>query len=290
MFDRIVVVDWSANATPKRGADSIWIGTVDAGIGAAEPVNVPTRRLARDLIVELCARAGPGAGRVRLPARLPRRVRRRCGFTGTPWAATWEHLAETITDDDRNRNNRWEVAAELNRRLGARWFWGVPKRSRRRLAHVDQADPPDRRGSRISGTPRLACATRALHPFSASQLLGAGSVGSQALTGIPVVHRLRHHPARHTALRVWPFETGLVEHPGADVADAVVLAEVWPSAIDFDHVDHPVKDARQVVALAAHLAALDAPTGTWPRCSHRRTALAQRLWWRARRAGCSAST
>jgi hypothetical protein len=35
------------------------------------------------------------------------------------------------------------------------------------------------------------------------------------------------------------------------------VAEVWPSAIAFDHVDHPVKDARQVIALAGHFATLD---------------------------------
>jgi hypothetical protein len=26
MFDRFVVVDWSASSTPKLGRDSIWIG------------------------------------------------------------------------------------------------------------------------------------------------------------------------------------------------------------------------------------------------------------------------
>ncbi len=49
---------------------------------------------------------------------------------------------------------------------------------------------------------------------------------------------------------MWPFETGLGLTGSADV----VFAEVWPSAIAFDHVDHPVKDARQVIALAHHLA------------------------------------
>jgi len=41
-----------------------------------------------------------------------------------------------------------------------------------------------------------------------------------------------------------------------------VFAEVWPSAVEFDHVDHPVKDARQVIALAHHLASapIAAPT------------------------------
>jgi hypothetical protein len=96
------------------------------------------------------------------------------------------------------------------------------------------------------------------------QLLGAGSVGSQVLTGIPVVHHLRHHVALRDRARVWPFETGLATTPAADVDDAIVIAEVWPSSIPFDHVDHPVKDARQVIALAHHLAALDAAGSLGP--------------------------
>jgi len=74
-------------------------------------------------------------------------------------------------------------------------------------------------------------------------------VGSQVLTGIPVVHRLRHHPALRDRTRIWPFETGL-QRPHA----TVVLAEIWPTLVDVDHVDHPVKDARQVIALADVLA------------------------------------
>ena len=49
--------------------------------------------------------------------------------------------------------------------------------------------------------------------------------------------------------RIWPFETGL-QRPHA----TVVLAEIWPTLVDVDHVDHPVKDARQVIALADVLA------------------------------------
>ena len=29
MFDRFAVVDWSANSTPKRGRDSIWIAVAE---------------------------------------------------------------------------------------------------------------------------------------------------------------------------------------------------------------------------------------------------------------------
>ncbi|MFN3576839.1 MAG: molybdopterin-guanine dinucleotide biosynthesis protein MobB, partial [Tabrizicola sp.] len=49
------------------------------------------------------------------------------------------------------------------------------------------------------------------------QLTGAGSVGSQALLGIPVVHRL----AEASGAAVWPFDA-----PGP-----LTLAEVYPSLL-----------------------------------------------------------
>jgi molybdopterin-guanine dinucleotide biosynthesis protein B len=49
------------------------------------------------------------------------------------------------------------------------------------------------------------------------QLLGAGSVGSQALLGIPVVHRL----AGRTGAAVWPFEN----------PRELTIAEVYPSLL-----------------------------------------------------------
>jgi precorrin-8X/cobalt-precorrin-8 methylmutase len=172
-----------------------------------------------------------------------------------PWRATWDHLTANLLDEPTNRNNRWDVAADLNRRLDAHWFWGVPN-----TRASDWLRPTK---SATEGLPEFRRAEVALHelglrPFSPRQLLGAGSVGSQALTGIPAVQRLRTHPQLMHRTRVWPFETGLVNEPAADVVDAIVVAEVWPSAIAFDHLDHPVKDARQVTALVAHLGALDA--------------------------------
>jgi precorrin-8X/cobalt-precorrin-8 methylmutase len=254
-FDRIIVVDWSANARPKLGADSIWIGMVDATAGEADPVNVATRRAAIELLVERCAEPGRVLVGFDFPFGYPSGLGAAMGLIGTPWEATWEHLAATIVDEPSNANNRWEVAADLNARRGALWFWGAPpRRTGPWLTATKPASDSSLPAYRLVEE-RLR--SQGLRPFSGSQLLGAGSVGSQALTGIPAVHRLRHHPRlAHRAL-VWPFETGLAADPAADVSDAVVMAEVWPSAISFDHVDHPVKDARQVTALAIHLAELD---------------------------------
>jgi precorrin-8X/cobalt-precorrin-8 methylmutase len=168
-------------------------------------------------------------------------------------------LSELVDDDHRNRNNRWAVAAQLNRRLGSPHFWGTPRTRADEWLTVTRP---------VEELPRWRTVEQRLrdggrYPFSAWQLYGAGSVGSQALTGIPVVQRLRRHPALRDRSAVWPFETGLGMENRADVVFAdVVFAEVWPSAIPFDHIDHPVKDARQVIALAEHLATTPLATPT----------------------------
>jgi precorrin-8X/cobalt-precorrin-8 methylmutase len=57
------------------------------------------------------------------------------------------------------------------------------------------------------------------------KLAYTGSVGSQSLTGIPVVRALRDAPDWADRARIWPFETGLSLPEGA----GIVFAEVWPS-------------------------------------------------------------
>jgi hypothetical protein len=82
-------------------------------------------------------------------------------------------------------------------------------------------------------------------------------VGSQALTFIPVLERLRRSmPSR---VRVWPIETGLAADPWRGARHRTIITETWTTlapAADVAGVDHPVRDARQVTALARHLAGL----------------------------------
>lgn len=249
MFDVIIIVDWSANARPKRGADSIW--SYECHDGSTQPINHRTRLEACDHLVERLAHYSHR--RVLLGFDFP--LGYPAGFAaagltgrnGTAWHATWEHLASSITDTARNRNNRWEVASDFNRRLGQHRFWGSPpsQAGEHLPTHKPLGLPADRAAE-------IRLRSLGLRPFSSWQLLGAGSVGSQSLTGIPVVHHVRNHPALVARARVWPFETGLTRAPAGDRSDAIVVAEVWPSAIGFEHMAHPVKDARQVMALAHH--------------------------------------
>jgi hypothetical protein len=46
LFDHYIAVDWSANNKPKRGEDSIWVGTTVGGDHRMETLNPSTRRQA----------------------------------------------------------------------------------------------------------------------------------------------------------------------------------------------------------------------------------------------------
>ena len=83
-----------------------------------------------------------------------------------------------------------------------------------------------------------------------------GSVGGQAIMGIPVARRLKD--ARPGAAKVWPFETGFKALGEADLAGVdVVLAEVYPSMVKPQGAAGEVKDLMLVRTLAEHFARLD---------------------------------
>jgi precorrin-8X/cobalt-precorrin-8 methylmutase len=272
-FRHIVAVDWSAASTPALGADSIWVCWLDTATLDLDLTNHATRLGARDALAGRLALTSPSTRTlvaVDVSLGHPRGFARRAGLhappgtesgVGAAWQATWAHLAAAVIDDRHNGstppNDRWSVAAQLNARLGAPHFWGVPPA--RASVHLGTRKP-----TALTDTDSALAEfrlveqrlrERGLRPFSVWQLLGAGAVGGQTLTAVPVLHHLRHHPDLAARLRVWPFETGVDTPPVADI----VVAEAWPSALPalvVDAVEHPVKDARQVVALAEHLAAL----------------------------------
>ena len=254
LFDVIVVVDWSASSTPKLGPDSIW--TCEHG---QPPRNISTRAAAEREFVQLLSSHHDRRVLVGFDFSFgyPHGFAAAAGLAGAvPWRATWQHLADSVTDDERNRNNRWAVAAELNTRLGTNRFWGAPPAQTG--PRLTARRPPGTAPLSLRHTDTTVRSTSGRLPFAPWQLLGAGSVGSQMLTGIPVVHRLRHSPGLVQRARVWPFETGFTNDPCAGRRDAIVFAEVWPSTVPLNVGGHEVKDARQVLALSAELARLDA--------------------------------
>lgn len=266
-FDRIAVLDWSAAARPKRGRDSIWLGLASAAHDSAGAVvdarNIPTRLEAearlRALIGETIA-----AGRrlligadfaFGLPAGGAGAVTNEAGAL-----ALWGWLEARIADSPSNRNNYRAIAAEMNRRFpGKGPFWGNGQKADTpglpRLKPVLPAGIAEFRQTDIAA--REGGGGAAAKPVW--QLSGAGAVGAQTLTGLPVLERLRKEFGADLA--VWPFQP-----PDAPV----VLAEVYPGMLSAEvkafRADNPemTADEAQVRVLSMALAGLDANQGLGP--------------------------
>jgi precorrin-8X/cobalt-precorrin-8 methylmutase len=160
------------------------------------------------------------------------------------WVVVWELIAAKIDDRPNNWNNRFEAAAKLNEAFhGEGPFWGLPTgvQIEGLLPTVAQNGwgqnlPPRRRYADYE-VPRAQ---------EVWKLFYAGSVGSQMLTGIARLERLRQ---RRADLLVWPFET-------LGTGQCHVLAEIYPSLIE-PCQEHDVLDAGQVHAVATRLRELD---------------------------------
>ena len=220
-FDRVIVVDWSAANLPTsatKRANSIWIGCHDAEGGIEW--HHRTRRAAETQIVTLITAAQAQGQRLLVgfdfafgfPAGLALRL------TGEARAqAVWAWLNDAIRDDAENRNNRFDVASRINAAFpeGPGPFWSHPSGQHWpglpfRRAGIDYA------AMGLAETRAAEVAVpRAKSPW---MLFNPGSVGSQSLLGLPMIHRLSQMPD----VTVWPFDT----------TDApVVLAEIYPSLL-----------------------------------------------------------
>ncbi len=245
VFDTVVVVDWSASATPspaRPSPNAIWIGI--AREGSDETLYCRTRAEAEARVTALLD-AEHLAGRRTLagfdfPFGYPEGFARR--LTGKDGAAqVWHWLARQITDGPNNHNDRFHLADGINARLSGRGpFWGRPRSLP--LPHLPETRAVDYAALALAERRRVE--TIVPRAQSVWKLYTTGSVGGQALTGLPLIARLSQRP--HTG--VWPFDP-----PGA----ALVLAEVYPSLINAAVVAEggpaSIKDEQQVRLLARAL-------------------------------------
>jgi hypothetical protein len=252
MFDAFVMVDWSAANVPRTGRDSIWICWHDSA--GERLVNPATRHKARTLLADWLAEPMARGKRVLIgfdfPFGYPAGFAARLGLSGPPWRAVWEEIARLVSDDEHNSNNRFDVAAAMNERIsGDRFpFWGCPAQPAR-----NWLGPKHHRSHEQHGLAER----RLIDEYMAGaqpcwKLLGAGSVGGQVLTGIPVVRALREDPRWHDSARAWPFETGLCSQPDG----TLIMAEVYPSLWAVSPGADEPKDAAQVRTVARHFAEL----------------------------------
>jgi hypothetical protein len=262
LFSAFIIVDWSAAAKPTTGADSIWIGVLKRDVRfrmAFESYNPPTRAEAEKRLAVVLDDLKKRGERAFLgfdfPLGFPRGFAAALNLPGeTPWRATWDQIDKMAKDKADNTNNRFGVGAEINRRLtgGPFPFWGCPPKDA-----LTTLQPKRTRTHGPDDLPEFRHADLAAKgAASIWKLYYNGSVGGQAILGIPAVRRLKL--ARGEALKVWPFETGfkgLTEEALAGVE--VVAAEVYPSLLKLQPGAGEVKDLAQVRGTAEHFARLD---------------------------------
>ena len=248
VFDAWLMVDWSARSTPaprRESADAIWFCYRRVGL-ALELVYCRTRQEAEAAIEQ------------RLRSSLRTLAGFDFGFTFAAWVHRklrlpaldfWDWLDRHIVDSP-DSNNRFEIAAELNRRLSGRAFpfWATP----RPLPLLSPTKPGGYTEKRPEWREPELYLKQALgvHPQPSFKLYTTGSVGSQILLGLPMLARLRRRFAGETC--VWPFEPP---------ERRVVLAEIYPSMFPETEA-HSIKDARQVLSTSLRMQniALEVPS------------------------------
>jgi hypothetical protein len=263
LFNAYVIVDWSSASKPATGENSVWIGVMKRDVRfrlAFESFNPATRAEAETklaaILDDLRKRGERALVGFDFPLGFPRGLADglKLAHDAGPWRATWDFLVKMVKDKADNTNNRFGVASEINRRLtgGPFPFWGCPPKDA-----LTTLQPKKTRPHGPDDLPEFRHAELLAKGASPVwKLFTAGSVGGQAILGIPLVSRLK--AARGAALQVWPFETGFKPLTEADLAGVeVVVAEVYPSLIKPLPLPGEIKDQAQVRQTAEHFARLD---------------------------------
>lgn len=275
IFDGYLMVDWSASSTPKTGRDSIWIawGRSD-GDRPPQTANLSTRTKAREFAESLLADAV--GQKLRILAGFDFAYSYPSGFATwlkldegrDAWWKVWETIASEIRDDENgiaNANNRFRAAAQINKRIGVSSFvgpfWSCPDDQKCALLRPTKPDfnslPESQRVGEYRRTEIQLQRDKNPTIQSAWKLFTSGSVGSQALLGIPVVHSLVKRFADHS--QVWPFQTGFTSPLASAAGPYILHAEIWPGILG--SIPEPTcfacRDEAQVFALVEVFRQLD---------------------------------
>jgi hypothetical protein len=186
------------------------------------------------------------------PFGFPRGTAAALKLDGPPWRALMEFAAKEVKDKPDNTNNRFQVGAKMNRLMTGEAFpfWGAPARDEQTML---SAKRPREHGPDDLPELRFADET-AKGASSIWKLYYQGSVGGQALTGLPVVKRLRDARAG----KIWPFETGWRPLTTADLGEVeAVFAEIYPSMFEVRPAPGEIKDQAQVRGACERFNALD---------------------------------
>ncbi len=265
LFDAYIIADWTAAEGKKLGDQSVWIGVAKRDVRFrlyTETHNVATRAEGEALLGKLISEHRKRGDRLLVGFDFnfgyPVGTAARLKLDGAPWSAMWTFLASNVVDKADNTNNRYQVAAKMNRLMtDEAWpFWGAPAKQAQRW--LTTTKPPAGSGADIPEFRATEQAVRKgkLQPKSVWQMHGAGAVGGQTMTGIPVVRRLLESLGPSGA--VWPFGTGWRALDAADVEPlSALIVEVWPSMFPVTPEAGEFKDQAQVRATAEALAKMD---------------------------------
>ena len=219
------MVDWSARSKPSSKApakDAIYIcHSINFEIQNTEYFR--TRRAALRFIEKLIENSLYHRERIFIGFDFafgyPVGFSKNVTFSSNPFSI-WEFLNQAVTDGEDNSNNRFEVAQALNSKFdGLGPFWGCPQ-------NLYLEGLPQKGTDRFShGVSEFRlCEKYARSAHSVWKLFTTGAVGSQSLTGIPYLQKLREK--FNKKLCVWPFDQ---EFNSAQI----VLGEVYPSLFKF---------------------------------------------------------
>ncbi|WP_037969397.1 gephyrin-like molybdotransferase Glp [Sulfitobacter noctilucicola] len=236
------MVDWSSGndtgPTPRK--DAIWAG-INRGGTAEDPVYLRNRQEAERWLPDLFE-AEHSAGRRVLagfdfPFGYPKGFAKALTGSADP-LGLWDWFEKFVEDTPR-QNNRFDLAGQINLDIGDGkgpfWFNGLQRDINGLSRTKDSyANPfPEKRQSEA----------QAKGAFTCWQMGGAGAVGGQVFTGLPVLARLR----KRFEATVWPFEP---------LDGDLCFVEIWPSLTVGPNPEEVIKDAWQVSEVARQIAAL----------------------------------
>ena len=240
-FDTVLMVDWSGgnDRGPAPVQDAIWL-CVARGGRSEEPRYMRNRQVAEEWItsflVEERARDHRVLAGFDFPFGYPEGFANALTGTNSP-IALWEWFEDRIEDSPRS-NNRFDVAGDINLKLGGKGpFWANG------LKRDIDGLPRTRQDYRNPFPEKRRAEDLAKGAFPCWQMAGAGAVGSQVFMGLPVLARLR----RRFGAAIWPFEP---------LVGDIAIVEIWPSLTLGAAPEGRIRDAWQVEETARMISAL----------------------------------
>jgi hypothetical protein len=260
LFNAYVMVGWSAGSKPATGKDSVWIGVLkpDARFRLQfEAHNPATREEAMVLLTKIVGDLNRLRQRVLIgfdfALGYPQGTAAALKLKSPDWRGLWDFLGNRVSDKPNNINSRFNDAAQMNRIMTdqAYPFWGCPPRDAQRTLTATKPAYDH------AGLPPLQRRTEtALKTKPLWQLYGAGTVGGEAILGIPRARALL--ASLGDAAKVWPFQTGWKALTEADLADLkALIVEVNPALVEIKSEAGEIADRARVRSLAEHFARLD---------------------------------